>query len=141
MLVRLGPLDSAGALLWIAYARTVLAELVTHRGRPEVDIDLLVIERFESYLDQWEEVAVSSSRFDWTAEVDPDDALALASTWFDLAQRLAVEADVRGFPLSPPEGEAFYQALVTAFLESLLADADADPELAAKLRRLWPGIT
>jgi hypothetical protein len=138
MLVRLGPIDSAGALLWIAYARTVLAELVTHRGRPDIDIDLPMIERFETYLDQWEELATSSDRFDWSTQIAADDALALASTWFELAQGLAIEADVRGFPLSPPEGEAFYQALVRAFLESLLADADT--ELAAKLRHLWPGI-
>jgi hypothetical protein len=135
----LGPIDSSGAILWIAYARTVLAELVTHRGRP-VAIDEDVVERFESILDEWEDVARATGRFEWSAEVDPADALALATTWFDLAQHLSQEADVRGFPLSPPEGEAFYQAVVTGVLDGLVDASATDPELAAKLRRLWPGL-
>lgn len=140
MRVQVGPIASAGAILWIAYARTVLAELVTHRGRSDVDIDLAVIERFELILDEWEIVAGRHHAFEWAADIDPDDAIELAGTWFDLAQRLALEADVRGFPLSPPEGEAFYQSMVAGVLDALIETSESDPELAAKMRRLWPGL-
>lgn len=140
MRVELGPVESTGALLWIAYARTVLAEVITGRVSAAAAVSLEALERFEHYLDDWERVAASQQVFTWSTEVDHDAALEMATSWFHLAEQLEIEAKVRGYALSPPEGEPFYQAVVTGFLGALLRSSEDDAELAAKLQVLWPGI-
>lgn len=140
MRLELGPVESSGALLWIAYARTVLAEVVTGRISAGDAVSPSALERFESYLDEWEAVAVQRQTFHWSSVVDPEDALELATSWFHLAEQLEVEAQIRGYSLTPPEGDAFYHAVVSGFLAALATSAETDAELATKLRLLWPGL-
>ena len=74
------------------------------------------------------------------AAVDPERVEYLAHVWFQLAERLASEAEARGFPLSPPEGEEFYQALVSAILDALAYEGRSLLEFSEQLRGEWPGL-
>ena len=50
------------------------------------------------------------------------------------------DAAARGFPISPPEGDEFYRALVLAILDGLFDAGGAHAEFAEHLRESWPGL-
>jgi hypothetical protein len=135
-----GPLSSAGVGLWIAYARTVIGSSLAHpvSGEPTLNSD--VVEAFDDYLGQWEHSATEGPTFLWEADIAPDQIARLGGAWLAIAEQLAVVAERRGYPISPPEGEEFYHALVASFLDALEAEGGAHNELAVELRRSWPGF-
>src|SRR5512144_1316470 len=118
MLVQVGPLPSGGVSLWIAYARTVVAQIMTHPADADVALDPDVVEAFDRYLDEWEDLAARATVFLWSTEVEPERVEFLGRAFFSIAASLARAAEERGYPISPPEGEEFYQALVKAFLDA-----------------------
>jgi hypothetical protein len=139
MRVQVGPVPSGSVLIWVAYARTVLAQSLAHPGaHPPMPSE--AIDAFESFLDEWDDVAGQGTEFVWIADVDPERVEYLAHVWFQVAARLASEAEVRGFPLSPPEGEEFYQALVSAILDALAYEGRSLFEFSEQLREQWPGL-
>ena len=140
MRVRVGPLPSAGAGLWIAYARTVVGRAVVRPDELGVALPADAIETMDSFLDEWDEAAADGPTFVWETDLAPDQLLMLGGAWLDIATALARNAETRGYPMSPPEGEAFYQALVTGFLDALDAAGDDYAELAGRLRADWPGL-
>ena len=139
MRVRVGPLPSAGVGLWIAYARTVISRTLVRPGDLGVEIATDDLEAFERYLEQWERAAVAIE-FDWEAELDPDEVVRLGTTWLALAGVLSDEAEHRGYPMSPPEGEEFYQALIAGFLLALEHEGGDYAAVACQLRDEWPGL-
>jgi len=134
-----GPLPSGSVTLWVAYARTVLAQALAHPGSHAALADE-AITAFEQFLDAWDEQAEHGTEFHWSAEVDPERIEYLVHLWFRLAAQLAVDAESRGFPMSPPEGEEFYQALVTAVLAALTSEGRSTLEFSEQLREQWPGL-
>jgi hypothetical protein len=140
MRVQIGPVPSGSVTMWVAYARTVLAEAITRPRKHAVRISPEAIEGFESFLDQWDDHARTDEEFLWVAEVNPEQVEYLAHAWFTIAAALAEEADARGFPLAPSEGEAFYQALVTAVLDALAHEGRSLLEFSEQLRTDWPGL-
>lgn len=126
--------------MWVLYARTVLAQALTHPGTPGETLPPEAVERFEHYLDAWEDVAALDTEFVWIDDVDPEEIEFLAHTWFGLARDLAEEAEQRGYPLAPPEGDEFYQALLTALLDALTAEGRSMREFSEMLRAQWPGL-
>ena len=99
-----------------------------------------VVELFEAYLDDWERTAGAGVVFEWEAEVPADEITSLGATWFLIASHLAEVAEKRGYPISPPEGEEFYRALITAFLEGLEREGGTYAAMAEELRAEWPGL-
>jgi hypothetical protein len=124
--------------MWVAYARTVLGQ---HLARPNdgPEVGPGVLEQFEGLLDDWDTTAQRGTEFVWTADLDPDTLELLARSFFDLVAVLAHEAANRGFPISPPEGDEFYWALVETMLDSLTAAGGAHAGAAADLAARWPG--
>ena len=49
-------------------------------------------------------------------------------------------AEQRGYPISPPEGEEFYRAVIIAFLDALDREGGTYAAMAAELRTEWPGL-
>ncbi len=140
MRVQVGPLPSGGVGIWIAYARTVVAQIITHPDHTDVTLDPDVIEAFDRYLDEWEDLAREQSVFLWTTEVEPERVEFLGRAFFAIAESLARAAERRGYPISPPEGEEFYQALVKAFLDALAHEGRSRLEFSEQLRDDWPGL-
>jgi hypothetical protein len=141
MHVQVGPLPSEGVSLWIAYARTVLGQLQagTSPGGP-IPLEPAVVDAFEQFLDDWDRTARRGPEFVWIAEVDPEQIEFLAYAFHNVATRLAAAAETRGYPLAPPEGEEFYLALVTSFLDALEQEGKVTAAFAEEIRGTWPGL-
>jgi hypothetical protein len=138
MLVQLGPVASSSVTMWVAYARTVLGQTMAHPDRsPALDEGLL--EQFELLLDEWDASARASSELVWTADLDAPSVERFARSFFDLVSGLAADAEDRGYPISPPEGDEFYWALVDAMLGALTEAGGRHAEVAEQLRGQWPG--
>ena len=140
MRVQVGPLPSGGVGIWIAYARTVVAQMITHPELGDVALEPDVVEAFDRYLDEWEDVAAEQSTFLWVTEVEPERVEFLGRAFFSIAASLARAAERRGYPISPPEGDEFYQALVKAFLDALAHEGRSRLEFSEQLRDEWPGL-
>ena len=140
MRVQVGPIPSGGVGIWIAYARTVVAQLMTHPEHDDVVLDDDVIEAFDRYLAQWEDLAAEQTTFLWTTDVEPERVEFLGQAFFSIAESLARAAERRGYPISPPEGEEFYQALVKGFLDALAHEGRSRLEFSEQLRDEWPGL-
>jgi hypothetical protein len=129
---------AGSATLWVAYARTVLAQSVARPGEHQVPAEL--VEGFETYLDRWESLAGASDELVWEEDLDAEQVRYLAHSFHRIASGLADEAERRGYPISPPEGDEFYRALVAGFLDALDAESDTMREFAEELRATWPGL-
>jgi hypothetical protein len=140
MRVQVGPLPSAGVGLWIAYARTVVTRVIVHPEELDGRVRPSTIEAFEGYLDQWDAVAASGPTFLWTIEITPEAVRSLGSAFLEIAEHLAQAATRRGYPIAPPEGDEFYHAMVSAFLDALSQEDGENRALADSLRESWPGL-
>lgn len=140
MRVQVGPVTSGGVTLWVAYARTVVAQALSHSDPLIGAIPSEAIEGFESFLGIWDELADKDTEFLWIADLDPEQIEFLAHAWFGMATALANRAEKRGFPISPPEGDEFYQALVRALLDGLAQEGRSLAEFSEQLRDAWPGL-
>jgi hypothetical protein len=138
--VRVGPVSSGGVALWVAYARTVISQSLVRPAELGVTLTPEVAELFDTYLDAWEQAATTSATFEWEAQVPTDQILSLGGTWFLIANHLSEVAEHRGYPISPPEGEEFYRALITAFLAGLDDEGGTYATMADEFRAEWPGL-
>jgi hypothetical protein len=138
--VQIGPLPAVGIDLWIAYARTVIGQVLGHPKHMAVDLDPGAVEAFDRYLLVWEELADSNPQFLWVAEVEPEQVEFLGKAFLAIATALAGAAEDRGFPMAPTEGEEFYRALVNGFLEALAHAGQAQVEFSEQVRDQWPGL-
>ncbi|MCX7620929.1 MAG: hypothetical protein N2037_08830 [Acidimicrobiales bacterium] len=140
MHVRVGPVPSGSVAIWIAYARTVLAQAMTGTRVSSHPLPTEVIEAFEQLLTEWEELAERDLSFVWEAELDVEQVTYLLHAFFDVASGLAQAAQARGFPVSPPEGDEFYRALVLSLLGALELEGGPYRDFAIDLRARWPGL-
>lgn len=140
MLVDVGPVPSASVLAWTAYARVVVDELRDLADDFPPPVDVAALDAFTRYLDEWSTVAKGGDPFRWSADLDPATVEYLIHAWFVIANRLAAGAERRGVALSPPEGEAFYQAVVNAILDALEAEGRSTAQFSDHLRSFWPGL-
>jgi hypothetical protein len=138
--VRVGPVSSAGVGLWIAYARTVIGSSLAHPQDGATTLTPEVVEAFDDYLDQWEQSAGQGPTFVWEADFEPERLALLGGVWLAIAEQLANGAEQRGYPISPPEGDEFYHALIAGFLDALGGEGGDYRQLAADLRSSWPGF-
>lgn len=122
MRVEVGPVPADSALMWLAYARTVIAQVITRPGAYGVDLKPDELAAFEAYLDEWELIANRDTTFHWVTDADPDKVKRLADTWLTLAEGMAVAARKRGYELQPPEGAPFNEALIVAVLTALAGE-------------------
>lgn len=139
--VQVGPLPSSSVTMWVAYARTVLAKSLTDPEAFGFKLGPDVLELFEGYLDEWEAAASASPDFRWEVDIDAEHVEFVMHSFQKVASSLEVAATRRGYPLSPPEGDVFYHALVDAVIESMTSEGRSRLEYAEHLRDTWPGAT
>lgn len=119
MRVEVGPVPSESAVMWLAFARTILAQVVVDPRAYGVDIGPDELAAFEAYLDEWEIIANQDVTFHWVADVDADKVRRLAETWVKLAEGMGRAAEARGYELQPQEGKEFTDALALAVMTAL----------------------
>src|SRR5262245_40120526 len=110
MRARLGPYPSEIVTTWCLFARKMLEEVTHEPGA--VHLDAGVRQTFESFLDEWEDVAGRSDVFEWSADIPADLLWFLVEAWLPIANYLATSAEARGYALMPAECEPFYRGLI-----------------------------
>jgi hypothetical protein len=140
MHVQVGPIPPGGVNIWVAYARTVIGQALVHPDQLNERLDPDVIEAFDGYLAEWEQLAAAGPEFLWVADVEPERVEFLGRAFLAIAESLARAAERRGYPISPVEGEEFYQALVRGFLDALAHEGRARLEFSEQIRDQWPGL-
>jgi hypothetical protein len=138
--VQIGPIASGGVTIWIAYARTVIGQILVHPDHLGVQLDPEVIEAFDGYLAEWEQLAGTGPEFLYVTDIEPDRVEFLGQAFLAIADSLARAAEERGYPISPTEGEEFYQALVKGFLDALAHEGRSRLEFSEQVRDRWPGL-
>jgi len=148
--VRLGPLPAASAAHWVAYATEVLDAIQCGATAvPPLDGGLVVA--FRRFLGEWAQVVEAaggagvsgSGTFEWVGQMDRNTLADLATAWLELMATVSGRVEELGLPVGPPEGEAFYHALVAAIADALERsdeEARAGEHLGEKLREAWPGL-
>jgi len=138
--VEIGPVASASVTAWVTYARKALDDVLTEPGGDGIWLPDDTVATFRRYLDSWEEAATREDPLRWRAEVPADEAEYLSHAFFRIASHLAALAEARGYTMAPPEGDAFYRALVRSFLDALDDEGQSSQEFSEHLRSFWPGL-
>jgi hypothetical protein len=128
--VEVGPLPSASALAWLAYAKSVLAE--RQRSLP-----VQIVASFVGYLEEWREAAEKGDVFHWEGKAEPEEVEYLLHAWHKFATQRQEEGNAVG---GPEEGRQFYNAVVVSLLQALRAENASTAELADQLAEFWPGL-
>jgi CheY-like chemotaxis protein len=134
--VRIGPVSSAAAAVWIGNTRRILDAVERH---PEVLPEPPppdVIGFFRQRLDDWEDLNRDAHEFFWTARAAAVDVSRLIEWWALIDSMSDDQLQALGVHWSPPEGEPFFRALTAGVLDALSAHSTTQ-ELARVLRRQW----
>lgn len=134
-----GPVASASVLAWVDYAEAVLAQ-DGFGSSAEDDLPADAAGSLLGYVAEWQAAATQDAVFHWQADVPSDVAEYLVLAFYRIVQRLADAAEVRGAPLSPPEGQTFYVMLVHGLLDALAGEGPSAAEFSDHLRSFWPGL-
>jgi len=114
-----GPVPSESVVMWLAFARTVLAQVMVDPMAYGHPLPNDALAAFEAYLDEWELIAERDVVFRWSADVDAHKVKELADTWLHLGEGMAAATEKRGYALQPVESLAFNDALLVGVLTAL----------------------
>jgi two-component system, chemotaxis family, chemotaxis protein CheY len=120
--VRLGPVPTEAASIWLEGATRTLAAL---RRAPVVDVPPDVMETFTELVDLWTESLAETGDFVWDGEFDRQRILRVAAHW----------AAVASAP--PAEARPFFDALLDC-VATVLADVDVDSGASETLLAVVP---
>lgn len=134
--VRLGPVASSAARVWVANTRQLLKALRLHPELIGGPLRESVMAMFGRFLDAWAAVAADTEVFFWTGRAEPADVREVIEQWarIDAMDETALAA--LGCRWSPPEGQPFFAALTTAVVEALAGHGET-LALAQRLGGDW----
>jgi CheY-like chemotaxis protein len=128
--VRVGPIDSEAARVWIDNTTTIIGALRSH---PEVvDVPADVLDLFERFLDNWREIAWANDEFTWVARASVTEVRRVIEHWVTVNALTDEQMAALGCHWSPPAGAPFFEALVEA-IGTALGRHDETQQLAAVL--------
>ena len=136
--VRVGPVPSSAARLWVQNTSCILSSLHSH---PEVipsGVTEDVLDRFGRFLETWGEIAQEHAEFSWAARTTPSEIQRLVESWAALDRLSDEDLVVLDCAWSPSEARPFFNALTSGVLEALEAHAESR-SLARSLSAQWPG--
>jgi CheY-like chemotaxis protein len=134
--LRLGPVDSAAARVWVDNTSAILSAV---RAHPEVFPDPVpdaVLNVFERLLGSWREVAAGSSEFYWAARAEATEVEQVVECWARIDRMSDDQLAALGVRWSPPEGEPFFRALTACVMDAVSAHEDMEA-LARVLAAQW----
>lgn len=134
--LRLGPLASSAARVWIPNTMAIVAAVDAHAEELALNLPDGVTELFHRYLRDWLTVAEAGDEFYWAATASAAATRQLLEVWAQIDALTDEQMEILGCSWSPPEGTPFFNALTQGVLEAL-AHHDSMRDLAASLERQW----
>ena len=134
--VRVGPVSSAAARVWVPNTQRILDAVRTHPEVLERAIPADVIELFCSLLTQWGEIASTTEEFRWAARASTTDVSRIVEYWAVIDRMTDEQLELLGIHWSPPEGEVFFRALTEGVLQAL-GRHEETKRLASLLGEQW----
>ena len=135
-LVRVGPVDSASARVWVPNTQKILDAVRAHPEVLERAVPADAFELFYSFLRQWGEIAATTEEFRWAARASAADVGRIVEYWAVIDRLTDEQLKLIGVHWSPPEGEPFFRALTAGVLQALGRQAETQ-RLAALLGEQW----
>ena len=117
--VRVGPVSSAAARVWVANTRQILDAVERQPDAIGGPVDASVLAIFRRFLDAWEAVASDTDVFFWTGRADPDDVHRVVEQWARIDAMDQATLDALGCRWAPPEARPFFAALTAAVLDAV----------------------
>jgi DNA-binding NarL/FixJ family response regulator len=134
--VRVGPVESSAALVWIDNTRQILHALSEHPEALDEVVPDDVLDAFGRFLDTWQEVAATNETFSWVARAAPAEVNRLVVSWAVIDRLTDDDLHALGCDWSPAEGASFFSALAAGVLAALDSHAETR-RLAEELRLSW----
>jgi hypothetical protein len=134
MHVEVGPVSSASAQAWIAYATDMLALL---RTLPEQPLPPHALDAFASLLDEWRPIAQRAEPFRWSSEEKPERAQYLLNALYRAGTLIESEAASGRARLRPVTADEFHILLIHEVLDALEHESDADAHFVQEMRNVW----
>ncbi|MDQ1438975.1 MAG: hypothetical protein QOK43_2604 [Acidimicrobiaceae bacterium] len=134
--LRLGPLPSSAARVWIRNTTAIVTAVRDHPAETGLDLPDRVYDLFLQYLAAWLAVAEAQDEFYWAAGADPESARLLIEAWAAIDALPDETIAALGCAWSPPEGEPFFHALTGAVMDAL-ARHESTQDLVESLRGQW----
>jgi hypothetical protein len=131
--VDVGPVSSASARAWIAYATDTLGVL---RGLPD-QLPQRALDGFASLLEEWRPIAASNAPFRWSSDEDPARVQYLVRALYVAGTVIEQEAASGRAHIRPPEADEFHVVLVREVLDALERESDADAHFVQEMRNIW----
>lgn len=119
--VRVGPVDSTSALVWINNARSILYAVESQPGRLSTPLSPHVADALHGFLNTWSDIAKANRTFVWVARATPAVVTPLVEGWAAINALTDDDIAALGCRWSPPAGEAFSTALFNGVLDALRA--------------------
>lgn len=135
--VRVGPVPSEAASLWMVNTAGILDALRRHPEVMPVAVPEDVLDLFGRFLETWGGIAREEAEFFWVARTTPDELQRVVEYWAALDRLTDDDLAALGCTWSPPEARPFFNALTAGVLEALEAHAESR-ELARTLAEQWP---
>jgi hypothetical protein len=134
MHIEIGPVSSASARAWIAYASEMLVLL---RALREPKLPDEALDGFASLLDEWRPVADRDQPFRWSADEDPERTKYLLNALYRAGTIIEAEAAHGKAKLRPAAADEFHILLVQEVLDALEQESEADAQFVEGLRSVW----
>lgn len=136
MEVRVGPVSSDAARLWVENTTAILEAVVAHPDVVGAALPDDVVVIFRSFLEQWRRMAMHGGVFHWAARANPGEVRRVVEHWAAIDGLTDEQLEVLGVSWSPPAARPFYLALTAGVLEALRRN-DETRRLAARLTEQW----
>ncbi|HUZ44173.1 MAG TPA: response regulator [Acidimicrobiales bacterium] len=138
--VRVGPVPSSCARLWVANSLAILAAL---RAKPEVigePVSPDLLDYFEGLLRSWDSVAQHTDVFVWVGRADPEAVKRVVEEWARVDSMGDEKMAELGCAWSGPEARPFFIALSDAVIDALTRH-ESTRRLAERLAQgAWPAV-
>jgi len=135
--VRVGPVASEAARVWVANTSCILLAIRAHPEMLPIRVPDDVMDLFGRFLKTWGDLAHERAEFTWVARTSPQEIQRLVENWATLDRLSDDDLATLGCTWSPPEGQPFFNALTAGVLEALEAHAESRA-LARVLAEQWP---
>lgn len=134
--VRIGPVPSSSAQVWIRNTLGLLRAIRAHRDELTIDVPDEALATFTRFLHQWLATATESETFFWAARAEITTVQSLMEHWGAIDRLTDDDLALMDCHWSPPEGQPFFEALTMAVLAALEGHA-ATQQLAGTLESQW----
>jgi hypothetical protein len=132
--VELGPVPSASALAWVAYARGVL------ESSQADDLPANVRNEFKTFLSGVERRAHTCVEMRWSTHTSHEELTFVVHAFHRLAVQLNSSDERRRATRMPQAARPFYRVLVRGVLGALASECTASASFAEQLASFWPGV-